>query len=74
VGDTLEEIIASHPGEAVAVVAHGGTIRAGLAYLLPDTMGDWWGYPLENASLTHVRVGAGSNELIMLNCREHLGV
>lgn len=74
VGNTLAEIIASYPGEAVAVVAHGGTIRAGLACLLPDTMSDWWGYPLDNASLTHVRAGEKCNELIVLNCRKHLGV
>jgi probable phosphoglycerate mutase len=74
VGDTLEEIIASHPGEVVVAVAHGGTIRAGLAYLLPDTMGDWWGYALQNASLTHVRAGGGRNELVTLGCCKHLGV
>jgi broad specificity phosphatase PhoE len=74
VGDALEEIVARHPRDTVAVVAHGGTIRAGLACLLPDTMSDWWGYALENASLTHVRAVDGATELIILNCREHLGI
>lgn len=68
----LDEITARHPAEHVAVVAHGGTLRAGLAHLFPDTMDDWWAYALETASLTHVRVGDGASELLVLNDRRHL--
>ncbi len=67
VGRTLDEITARHRGEQVVIVAHGGTIRAGLAHLLPDTMSDWWAYALENGSLTHVQAGEGGNVLVTLS-------
>jgi probable phosphoglycerate mutase len=69
VGHTLDEITARHRGEQVAVVAHGGTIRAGLAHLLPETMSDWWAYALDNGSLTHVHASDTGNVLVTLNDR-----
>jgi broad specificity phosphatase PhoE len=72
VGQALDGIAARQPGARVAVVAHGGTIRAGLANLLPDTMADWWAYSLDNASLTRVTVRADGNLLRVLNDRQHL--
>lgn len=67
----LDGIAARHPDEGVVVVAHGGTLRAGLAHLCPRTMSDRWAYDLGNASLTHVRVSAGGNVLVALNDRQH---
>jgi broad specificity phosphatase PhoE len=72
VARALDEIVQEHPGELVAVVSHGGTLRAALAHLFPETMGEWWGYALDNASLTHVRTGRRGNVLIALNDRRHL--
>lgn len=72
VGRALDEIVGRHPRGQVGVVAHGGTIRAGLAHLFPETMADWWAYTLHNASLTRVRVGKGENELVALNDCQHL--
>jgi alpha-ribazole phosphatase/probable phosphoglycerate mutase len=72
VGRALDEIVARHPREQVGVVAHGGTIRASLAHLIPEMMADRWAYSLHNASLTHVRVGEGQNELVVLNDCQHL--
>ncbi|MGD2207425.1 MAG: histidine phosphatase family protein [Anaerolineae bacterium] len=72
VGATLDEIVAQHRGEQVLIVAHGGTLRAGLAHLLPDSMSDWWAYDLNNASLTHVRIEDGMNTLAALNDCRHL--
>jgi probable phosphoglycerate mutase len=72
VGQALDGIAARHPWARVAVIAHGGTIRAGLAHLLPDTMADWWAYSLGNASLTHVTMGADANSLNALNDKQHL--
>jgi broad specificity phosphatase PhoE len=72
VGQTLDEIVDRHPGQRIAVVAHGGTIRGGLAWLFPDTMRDWWAYDLNNGSLTHVRVGGKDKSLMALNDCEHL--
>ena len=68
----LNDLIASAGEGTLVVVSHGGTLRAGLAYLFPETMQDWWGYALENASLTQVRVGSGDNVLVALNDRSHL--
>jgi probable phosphoglycerate mutase len=72
VGRALDEIVARHPQERVAIVAHGGTIRAGLAHLFPDTMRDWWAHALSNASLTQVRVGTNGHVLAALNDVQHL--
>lgn len=72
VSQTIEQLIAWHPTEQVAVVAHGGTLRAALAYLFPETMKDWWAYSLHNASLTHVRVQEGNNVLVSLNDERHI--
>jgi alpha-ribazole phosphatase len=72
VAGALDKIVGQHPDETVAVVSHGGTLRAGLAHLLPDTMNDWWSYALDNASLTYVRTGRGANFLIALNDCQHL--
>lgn len=72
IGQMLGEIVVRHPGETVAVVSHGGTLRAGLGHLFPETMGDWWAYALDNASLTHVRASTGQNRLITLNDCQHL--
>jgi alpha-ribazole phosphatase/probable phosphoglycerate mutase len=69
----LDQIVAQHPEEQVAVVTHGGTIRAGLAHLFPKTMSDWWAYELGNGSLTHVIVSDHQNRLVALNDRQHLG-
>lgn len=73
VGRALDEIVGQHPDEQVAVVAHGGTLRAGLAHLFPETKRDWWSYALDNASLTHVRFKNGSKDLLALNDCQHLG-
>jgi broad specificity phosphatase PhoE len=72
VGQALDDILSQHPGEQVAIVAHGGTIRAGLAHLFPDTMGDWWTYPLRTASISHVRVDSDGSVLLSLNDGQHL--
>ncbi len=72
VGQTLDEIAAQHPAGSVAIVTHGGTIRAGLAHLFPDTMSDWWAYALHTASLTHVIVGSEANLLVALSDVQHL--
>jgi len=72
VGRALAEIIEESAGQQVVVVSHGGAIRAGLAYLLPETLQDWWSYALANGSLTHVRVDQEGNVLAALNDCRHL--
>ena len=72
VARTLDEILPRHRDEGAVIVAHGGTLRAGLAHLCPTTMGDRWAYDLGNASLTHVRVGVEGNMVVVLNDCQHL--
>lgn len=72
VGQALDEIVAQHRGQQVVIVAHGGTIRAALAHLFPDTMSDWWTYSLATASISHVCVGSEGSVLRSLNDCQHL--
>lgn len=73
VSRAVEEIVGRHPGEVIAVVAHGGTIRAALAGLLGSKGPPWWSYKVENASITHVVVRAlGRAELLALGDVAHL--
>lgn len=65
-------ILARHPSDSVAIVAHGGMLRACLAHLLPDQLGQWWGYTLDNCGLTRVSVENGSARLLVLNDGAHL--
>ena len=72
VGRALDEIVARSAGQTVVVVAHGGSIRAGLAHLFPETMQDWWAYALDNGSLTHVRAEGEDKVLVALNDCQHM--
>ena len=72
VAQTLDSILDRHRCGPIAVVAHGGTLRAGLAHLLPARMSDWWAYSLDNGSLTHVHTGEGGPVLLTLNDCQHL--
>jgi broad specificity phosphatase PhoE len=48
-------ILTRHPDEKVVIVAHGGTIRACLAHLLPRQLGGWWTYALRHSEPGDVR-------------------
>jgi len=66
------EIRAREEGEKVVIVAHGGTIRACLADMVPDRLGAWWAYDLDNAGLSRVRTAQQSARLLALNDTAHL--
>ena len=70
--EACDVIRARHQGERVVIVAHGGTIRACLAHVLPDLRGAWWHYKLDNTGLTRVRSGDDDPELLVLNDTSHL--
>ncbi len=67
----LTEIAAQHPGEHIAVVSHGGSIRAALQYLV-DTRFES-GHHIKNTSLTTLRYQDGQWSLERLNDHAHLG-
>ena len=62
----------SPTGKPVVLVAHGGTIRACLADLLRETLGNWWTYGLDNTGITRVRVADEGARLLVLNDTSHL--
>lgn len=72
VGAALDEILAAVRGQRVVIVSHGGTIRASLAHLFPDTRREWWAYKLANGSLTHIQIRGGEPTLVAQNDAAHL--
>lgn len=69
-----QDILSRHHQGTILIVAHGGTIRAMLAYLLPEQMSQWWNYELGHCTLTRVRVDNGQASLLTLNDAAHLSV
>jgi broad specificity phosphatase PhoE len=54
VGRTLRELLARHEGRTVVVIAHGGTIRAGVAALTGMPLARLIGLTVANASITRL--------------------
>ena len=67
-----DHILALHPSDSVVIVAHGGTLRACLAHLLPGQVGQWWDYTLDNCGVTRVSVTVRNARLVVLNDNAHL--
>lgn len=72
VAATCDEILSRHASGTVIVVAHGGTLRAMLAYLLAEEMAKWWGYELGNCTVTKIAIEEGKARLLALNDASHL--
>ena len=68
----VDEIVRREQRGRVVIVAHGGSLRAALHYLLPDELPAWWDIALANCSLTLVRIHANGPALICLNATSHL--
>jgi 2,3-bisphosphoglycerate-dependent phosphoglycerate mutase len=66
----LDAIAARHPGGRVAVVSHAGAINAALG-AIAATEHDFL-FPLANASVSVVRIGAGRRLLMTANETAHL--
>jgi broad specificity phosphatase PhoE len=66
----LDAIAARHPGRRVAVVSHAGAINAALGAIM-ETAHDFV-FPLANASVCVVRIGAGRRLLMSANETAHL--
>lgn len=72
VSEVLLDIVAKHPNQRVAVIAHSGVISAALSWYLPEKRRRWWRTTVSNCSLTRFKVEGNRAELLALNDIEHL--
>jgi broad specificity phosphatase PhoE len=72
VSAVLLDIVARHPNQRVAVVAHAGVISAALSWYLPEKRWQWWRTTVSNCSLTRFRVEGSRGELLAVNDSQHL--
>jgi len=72
VSAVLLDIVARHPNQRVAVVAHAGVISAALSWYLPEERWRWWRMTVSNCSLTRFRVEGNRAELLAVNDIQHL--
>ncbi len=56
VSAVLLDVVAKHPDQRVAVIAHSGVISAALSWYLPEKRWRWWRTTVGNCSLTRFRV------------------
>jgi probable phosphoglycerate mutase len=63
-------LVERHPGQTIAVVAHGGSINAYVAQLLGVHRS--LVFTVENTSITSVRIGANGATLVTVNDCHHL--
>ena len=72
VSAVLLDILARHPNQRVAVVAHSGVISAALSWYLPEKRWRWWRTTVSNCSLTRFKVEGSRVELLAVNDIKHL--
>lgn len=72
VAKVLLDIVARHPNQRVAVVAHAGVVSAALSWYLPEKRWRWWRTTVSNCSLTRFKVEGNRAELTALNDIKHL--
>jgi probable phosphoglycerate mutase len=72
VSAVLLDVVARHPNQRVAVVAHAGVISAALSWYLPEKRWLWWRTTVSNCSLTRFKVEGNQAELMALNEINHL--
>jgi len=72
VSAVLLDILAKHPGQRIAVVAHSGVISAALSWYLPEKRWRWWRTTVSNCSFTRFKVEGNHAELLAVNDIQHL--
>lgn len=72
VSAVLLDIVAKHPDQRVAVVAHAGVISAALSWYLPERRWRWWRTTVSNCSITRFKVEGNRAELLAVNDIKHL--
>jgi broad specificity phosphatase PhoE len=73
VSAVLLDIVAKHPDQRVAIIAHAGVISAALSWYLPEKRWHWWRTTVSNCSLTRFKVDGNRAELLAVNDIKHLG-
>jgi broad specificity phosphatase PhoE len=72
VSTVLLDIVAKHPNQRVAAIAHAGVISAALSWYLPEKRWRWWRMTVSNCSLTRFKVEGNRVELLAVNDIQHL--
>jgi broad specificity phosphatase PhoE len=72
VSAVLLDIVARHPHQRVAVIAHAGVISAALSWYLPEKRWRWWHTIVSNCSFTRLSVEGARAELLAVNDIRHL--
>jgi broad specificity phosphatase PhoE len=72
VSKVLAALVARHPDQRVAVVAHNGVISSALAWFFPQQRLHWWMTRVDNCSLTRLQVDGARAELLAVNETHHL--
>lgn len=72
VSAVLLDIVAKHPNQRVAVIAHAGVISAALSWYLPERRWRWWRTTVSNCSITRFKVEGTRGELLTVNDIQHL--
>jgi broad specificity phosphatase PhoE len=72
VSKVLLDIVAKHPDQRIAVIAHAGVISASLSWYLPEKRWHWWRTTVSNCSLTRFKVSDNRAELLTVNDVRHL--
>ncbi len=63
----LQQILRDHPGQSVAILCHGGTIRMMLSIILALPLSNMAAFEIEYASLTEVHCSPQKTEVQLLN-------
>jgi probable phosphoglycerate mutase len=70
---TIDGLVARHQGQAIAIVAHGGSISGYLSILLQGRGSNRIALKLRNGAICHVRwLGDATPQLLALNQAAHL--
>lgn len=72
--NALDRIAARHPGGSAVVVTHTGVITQVMGAMRGTSPACWSDFRAHNASITEVRWGGGSRELVRFDDRDHLAV
>ncbi len=71
--ETIEQIVADHPGELVVVACHGGVINAYLAHCLEFSAEKFLRFDVDYTSVTRVLASSqGHRSVLSINERAHL--